>query len=60
MESLNDHLQPAPSGSAPARRVALASTADPQAYNYRYMFEKIMDRSEGALSFSLLMMFGET
>ena len=52
VESLNAHLENAKSASGGGRlmsRVSLNSNADPKAYNYRYMFEKIMDRSEGSL-----------
>ncbi|OCF55338.1 DNA polymerase alpha subunit B [Kwoniella mangroviensis CBS 10435] len=48
VETLNPHLpdsnQGVPSGSRP--RVTLSSTADPKQWNYRYMFEKISQRSE--------------
>lgn len=48
VESLNGHL---PSTAEDGRqgnhsRIALASNADPKAYSYRYMFERIKDRSE--------------
>ena len=47
VETLNSHLAPALAlAGLTASRVALTSYADPKAYNYRYMFEKISDRSE--------------
>ncbi|WWC58474.1 uncharacterized protein I303_101017 [Kwoniella dejecticola CBS 10117] len=48
VETLNPHLAAAP-GSMPSgskSRVMLSSTADPKNWNYRYMFEKISQRSE--------------
>nr|XP_019049362.1 hypothetical protein I302_03148 [Kwoniella bestiolae CBS 10118]OCF28292.1 hypothetical protein I302_03148 [Kwoniella bestiolae CBS 10118] len=48
VETLNSQLpkvrEGVPSGSKP--RVVLSSTADPKQWNYRYMFEKISQRSE--------------
>ena len=46
VESLNAHLDNATPHSSLQSRVKLMSSADPKTYNYRYMFEKIMDRSE--------------
>lgn len=49
VESLNDHLAQAStsdhSGPAPKSRVTLAATTNPKTYNYRYMFERLADRS---------------
>lgn len=54
-DTLNPHLsrgpaQAVPSGaSAPKRpRIALSTQADPKDYAYRYMFEKVSERAEGA------------
>ncbi|WWC86378.1 uncharacterized protein L201_001254 [Kwoniella dendrophila CBS 6074] len=48
VETLNPHVpvmrEGVPPGSKP--RVVLSSTADPKNWNYRYMFEKISQRSE--------------
>ncbi|CAK9784941.1 DNA polymerase alpha, subunit B [Cutaneotrichosporon oleaginosum] len=47
LETLNPHLPPGegvPAGTRP--RVAIATTADPKDWEYRYMFEKISVRSE--------------
>ena len=47
VETLNGHLQglvgAASEGSS--SRIKMASNADPKAYNYRYMFEKISERA---------------
>lgn len=49
-ESLNGDLDlPTSSQRAGDKlRVALSSTTDPRAYNYRIAYEKPMERSEGA------------
>ena len=47
---LNGHLDssiPPPSSTS---RISLASAADPNRYKYRYMYERMMERSEGAHS----------
>jgi DNA polymerase alpha subunit B len=46
VECLNAHLAAHTPPAATGPRVKLQTTADPKSYNYRYMFEKIMDRSE--------------
>ncbi|WWD17758.1 hypothetical protein CI109_102199 [Kwoniella shandongensis] len=47
IETLNPHLPPAtPLSLSSKQRIALSSTADPKNWNYRYMFEKISQRSE--------------
>ena len=50
VESLNEHLAQATSSdhspAASTSRVSLATTADPRSYDYRYMYERLMDRSE--------------
>ncbi|OCF32814.1 DNA polymerase alpha subunit B [Kwoniella heveanensis BCC8398] len=48
VETLNPHLSDTRSGipSDSRSRVVLSSTTDPKQWNYRYMFEKISQRSE--------------
>ena len=47
VETLNAHLSASTSNPPTARpRVALSTTADPKDWSYRYMFEKISQRSE--------------
>ncbi|WWC66502.1 uncharacterized protein I206_100404 [Kwoniella pini CBS 10737] len=48
LETLNPHLPATTSGLPPdsKQRIMLSSTADPKNWNYRYMFEKISQRSE--------------
>lgn len=45
-EPLNSHLPLAFPSSATTSRIMLSSTADPTSYNYRYMYERMMERSE--------------
>ncbi|KAK8866041.1 hypothetical protein IAR55_001192 [Kwoniella newhampshirensis] len=47
VETLNPHLPPSrPLTQGSKQRISLSSTADPKYWNYRYMFEKISQRSE--------------
>lgn len=47
IEALNTHLQPARSHAGALKsRVHLASNVNPSSFKYRYMFEKLMDRSD--------------
>ena len=49
-ESLNSqlHLSTARQNEGDNVRIKLASTRNPKDYDYRYMYEKMMERSEGA------------
>ena len=47
---LNGHLNMSIPPSSSTSRISLASTADPNRYKYRYMYERMMERSEGEFS----------
>lgn len=46
IDALNTHLEPAQPHDGYRSRVQLASNVNPTSFKYRYMFEKLMDRSD--------------
>jgi hypothetical protein len=58
-DTLNPHLVLAPSPAVPfdakRPRIKLTTAAEPGHYDYRYMFEKVSERAEGASLFFSIM-----